>query len=131
MWFEIPASVSIGRDFQIVHRGFGVVIHPQTTLGNHVRIYPGVVIGRFDADRVPAATSTFQGVVIGDDVVIYPGAKIVGGPGITTIAPGSVIGPNAVVVGGTDRPGTWVGIPAKHVADGIGSIDTAEPPGKR
>ena len=39
---EIPRSVEIGENFYLVHGGFGVVIHPNTIIGDDVRIYPGV-----------------------------------------------------------------------------------------
>jgi serine acetyltransferase len=35
---EIPLSVEIGENFEIAHGGFGVVVHPWTTIGNLVKI---------------------------------------------------------------------------------------------
>lgn len=100
---EIPSSVEIGDDFYLVHRGFGVVIHPQTEIGSRVRVYPGVVIGRRDAHR-PAAGSKMERIVIEDDVVLLPGAKVLGGPGVTIIGRGTVVGANALVARST-QPG--------------------------
>lgn len=116
LWgLEIPNSVQLGVDTRVTHHGFGVVIHPSTTIGDRVTIFPGVVIGRYDAVQVDARDSDFVGIDIGDDVIIYPGAKIIGGPGMTRVASGSILGPNSVLLGGTDRAGTWVGVPARLV----------------
>src|SRR3990172_2907550 len=72
---EIPCSVIIGENFELAHGGFGVVIHPRTTIGNRVKIYPGVTLGRADI-HLPMQQSAFQGIVIGDDAILSPGAKI-------------------------------------------------------
>ena len=45
---EIPRSVAIGEDFTLVHGGYGVVIHCDSVIGDRVKIYPGVVLGRAD-----------------------------------------------------------------------------------
>ena len=58
---EIPLSVRIGRDLELAHGGFGVVIHPRTTIGDRVKIYPGVGLGRADI-HLPAAQSAFEGI---------------------------------------------------------------------
>jgi len=111
---EIPRSVCIGNDLELAHGGFGVVIHPHTTIGNHVKIYPGAGTGRSDIYR-PSNESQFQGVVIGDDVILSPGCKILGKEGVLQVARGSVIGANAVLLESTGEDEIWAGIPAKCV----------------
>jgi serine O-acetyltransferase len=111
---EIPRSVCIGNDLELAHGGFGVVIHPHTTIGNHVKIYPGVGTGRSDIYR-PSNESQFQGVAIGDDVILSPGCKILGKEGVLHVARGSVIGANAVLLESTGEDEIWAGIPAKCV----------------
>ena len=59
--------------------------------------------------------SQFQGVVIGDDVILSPGCKILGKEGVLQVARGSVIGANAVLLESTGEDEIWAGIPAKCV----------------
>jgi serine O-acetyltransferase len=44
---EIPRSVPIGENFELVHGGFGVVIHSKSVIGKNVKIYPGVTLGGY------------------------------------------------------------------------------------
>jgi serine O-acetyltransferase len=111
---EIPLSVSIGPGFELAHGGFGVVIHSRTQIGARVKIYPGVTIGRADIYR-PISQSQFQGIVIEDDVILGPGAKILGKEGILRIRCGSVVGANAVLLDSTKDGEIWVGVPARHI----------------
>lgn len=46
---SVPAEVRIGNGLQLVHYGFGTVIYPEVTIGDRVRIYQQVTIGRKDA----------------------------------------------------------------------------------
>ena len=106
---EVPRSVEIGADCLLVHGGFGVVIHPHTRIGSRVKIYPGVTLGRADIHR-PAAESDFEGFVIADDVILAPGAKVLGKSGLFHLGRGAVVGANAVLL---DQPGEmeiWAGI---------------------
>ena len=111
---EIPPSVTIGSDFELAHGGFGVVIHPNTTIGNRVKIYPGVGVGRADIYR-PIEQSSFRGVIIEDDVILSPGAKIVGKDGWLRVRRGAVIGANAVLLESTGEDEIWAGVPARRV----------------
>lgn len=111
---EIPCSVRIGEGFELAHGGFGVVIHSKTTIGNRVKIYPGAGTGRADIYQ-PSSQSKFEGIVIEDDVIISPGAKILCKEGILRVARGSVIGANAVLLESTGEGEMWVGIPARCV----------------
>jgi serine O-acetyltransferase len=111
---EIPRPVKIGVDFELVHGGFGVVIHPSSTIGNHVKIYPGVTLGRADIFR-PATQSRFEGIEIQDDAILCPGAKILCKEGVLQVGRGSVIGANAVLLESTGVNEIWAGMPAKCV----------------
>jgi len=111
---EIPRSVIIGSDFYLVHGGFGVVIHPHTTLGDRVKVYPGVTTGRADI-HLSAGQSDFEGIVIEDDVILSPGAKILCKAGVLRVRTGTVVGANAVLLQSTGERETWAGIPAKMV----------------
>lgn len=111
---EIPRPVVVGDQLELAHGGFGVVIHPNTTIGNRVKIYPGVTLGRADIYR-PAAQSKFVGIVVEDDSILCPGAKILCKEGVLTVGRGSVVGANAVLLESTGEYEIWAGIPAKCV----------------
>lgn len=90
---DIHPGARIGRSFFIDH-GTGVVIGATCVIGARVRIYQGVTLG---ARSFPVGEdgSLVKGLarhpIIGDDVVIYGGACILGR---VTIGAGSVIGGN-------------------------------------
>jgi serine O-acetyltransferase len=109
---EVPAQVEVGPGLRILHRGFGTVIHPSTRIGSHVTIYHGVTIGRSDV-WVARAQSRMQGVVIEDEVILCPGAKILCKEGVLTIGRGTIVGANAVLTRSTGADEVWAGIPAR------------------
>jgi serine O-acetyltransferase len=111
---EIPRSVKIGRDFLLEHGGFGVVVHPATIIGDRVKMYPGVTLGRADVYR-PAEESGFERIVVEDDVLLGPGAKVLGKQGELTLGRGTVIGANAVVLQSTNEGEIWAGSPASCI----------------
>lgn len=111
---EIPRSVEIGENFEIAHGGFGVVVHPWTTIGNRVKMYPGVSIGRADIYKT-IEKSYFEGVLIDDDVILSSGAKVLGRHGKLHVRKGAVIGANAVLLESTGENEIWAGIPARLI----------------
>ena len=91
---DIHPGAQIGSSFFIDH-GTGVVIGETTQVGDQVTLYQGVTLGALNFPR------DLQGQIIrgqkrhptiGDRVVIYSGATILGGT--TVIGAGSVIGGN-------------------------------------
>jgi serine O-acetyltransferase len=111
---EIPRPVRIGRDFLLLHGGFGVVIHPSTIIGDRVRIYPGVTLGRADVQR-PIEKSAFRGFEVGDDVILSSGAKVLCKEGVLHIGRGTIVAANAVLLESTGEGEVWAGIPARCV----------------
>jgi len=111
---EIPREVPVGEGFEMAHGGFGVVIHSRAEIGKRVKIYPGVTIGRADIYR-PAGNSLFVGVVIEDDVILCPGAKVLCKEGVLRVRRGSVIGANAVLLESTGEEEIWAGVPARCI----------------
>lgn len=113
---EIPRSVEIGAGFYLVHGGFGVVVHPKTKIGNGVKIYPGVSLGRADMYK-PMSESKFEGIVVEDDVELSPGAKVLCKSGVLRIARGTVVGANAVLLESTEAGEIWAGVPARRIGE--------------
>ncbi len=111
---EIPRSVLIAAEFELVHGGFGVVIHPNTVIGKRVKIYPGVTLGRADIYQ-PVHQSMFRGISIEDDVILSPGSKVLCKEGTLTIRKGTILGANAVLLESTGEMEIWAGIPARRI----------------
>ena len=91
---DIHPGATIGQYFFIDH-GTGVVIGETTVIGDHVKIYQGVTLGAKSFSLGPDG-NPIKGVdrhpKIGNNVVIYSGATILGGD--THIGDNSVIGGN-------------------------------------
>ncbi|MEX0928175.1 MAG: serine O-acetyltransferase EpsC [Balneolales bacterium] len=86
---EIHPGAQIGTNFCIDH-GTGVVIGETTRIGDYVKLYQGVTLGAMSVRKEDAATKRHPD--IGDNVVIYAGASILGGN--TVVGHDSVIGGN-------------------------------------
>lgn len=86
---DIHPGAVIGHFFCIDH-GTGVVIGETTIIGDHVKIYQGVTLGALSVDKKDALTKRHP--TIGDNVVLYAGATILGGN--THIGHDSIIGGN-------------------------------------
>lgn len=113
---EVPAAVKIGRGFQLLHRGFGAVLHPNTVIGDNVRIFHGVTLGRGDP-WVPMEHSKMEGFEIGDGAVLCAGSKLICKEGTLRVGPGTVIAANAVLLQSTGDDEVWGGVPARKLAD--------------
>lgn len=91
---DIHPGATIGEYFFIDH-GTGVVIGETARIGDHVKIYQGVTIGAksFEMDdEGNIIKGTKRHPNIGNNVVIYAGATILGGE--TTIGDNCIIGGN-------------------------------------
>ena len=103
--FTVPQGV-FGPGLSIAHPG-SVTVNHTARVGQNCRIHEGVCIG--------ATSGGAQAAVIGDNVFIGSGAKIIGP---VTIASDVAIGAGAVVVRSITEPGTtWAGVPARKVSD--------------
>lgn len=91
---DIHPGSTIGHHFFIDH-GTGVVIGETAVIGNHVKIYQGVTIGA-KSFKTDEEGNIVKGIKrhpnIGNNVVIYSGATILGGD--TTVGDNCVIGGN-------------------------------------
>lgn len=91
---EIHPGARIGESFFIDHGG-GVVIGETTLIGARVRIYQSVTLGARSVKTDEAGLPHRLGKrhpTIEDDVVLYPGATILGGD--TVVGRGAIIGGN-------------------------------------
>ena len=95
---DIHPGATIGEYFFIDH-GTGIVVGETTVIGNHVKLYQGVTLGAksFELDE---HGNPVKGIKrhpdIGDNVVIYANATILGGD--TVIGDRCVIGGNSWLI---------------------------------
>ena len=100
--FSIPVN-SIGPGLALPHYG-SITVNNGTKIGKNCRILPCVTIG-----------TTNKAAIIGDNVFIGSGAKIIGD---VIVADGVCIAANAVVVKSIHEAGTtWGGIPCKKISN--------------
>lgn len=100
----IGAGAKFDQGFVIMHP-VGVVINSKVSGGKNIIIESGVVIG----------DEKGQAPVLGSNIFIGAGAKIIGG---ISIGDNVKIGANAVVVKNVPNNATAVGIPAKVIQKG-------------
>ncbi|MES2522409.1 MAG: serine O-acetyltransferase EpsC [Gemmatimonadota bacterium] len=91
---DIHPGATIGHSFAIDH-GTGLVIGETSVIGDRVRVYQGVTLGALAVSKRLAHTKRHP--TIGNDVVIYANATILGGN--TTVGDGSIIGGNVWMTG--------------------------------
>jgi serine O-acetyltransferase len=98
---EIYYSAEIGKGIKINH-GLGTVVGARTKIGENVLLHHGVTFGD-KAGKRP---------VVKDHVIIYAGAKILGG---ITIGNNAVIGANCVCFIDVPEGAVAAGIPARII----------------
>ena len=86
---DIHPGATIGRSFCIDH-GTGIVVGETALIGDQVKLYQGVTLGALSVEKSAAGTKRHP--TIGDGVVIYANATVLGGE--TVIGHDSVIGGN-------------------------------------
>ncbi|MFO7533766.1 MAG: serine O-acetyltransferase [Candidatus Limnocylindrales bacterium] len=86
---DIHPGATIGRSLCIDH-GTGIVIGETAVIGDDVKLYQGVTLGALSVSK--AAAGTKRHPTIGDRVVIYANATVLGGD--TTIGADSIVGGN-------------------------------------
>jgi len=105
----LPAECSIGARTRFHHHGWCVLVHPSVEIGDDCNIYNQVVIGGgHDGPDGPPIR-----IIIGNNVNISAGAKVLCKSGTLTIGDGSTIGANAVVLSDVPPNSLAVGMPAR------------------
>lgn len=119
---NIPFEVEIGPGFYIGHFG-GIVVYPLCKIGRNCNLSHGVTLGKTNR----GGNKGFP--IIGDNVYIGPGAKIIGNVKIGNYA---AIGANCVVTKDVSEYGVVIGIPGKMISmDGSeGYINNTDYEGK-
>lgn len=102
---QLPLSVNVGAGLVFSHYSC-IIINGSTTIGDNCTIFQGVTIGSVRGAKggVP---------VIGDNVVISSGAKIIGN---VRVGNNVMIGAGAVVVSDIPDNAVAVGVPAKVIS---------------
>ena len=102
---EMHESTQIGKGFHIAHHGC-MIVHTAAVLGDNVSISQGVTIGQTIRNGEVCLP------VIGNNVYIAPGAKIIGG---VHVGDHATIGANAVVTHDVPDGAVVGGIPARVI----------------
>ena len=104
---EVARQTRIGPGLYFPHTG-GIVIGADE-IGRNATIYHGVTLGATSIDM--AFTPSLR-PVLGDDVVIGSGAKVLGG---VRLGNGAIVAANAVVVRDVAEGATVGGVPARAI----------------
>lgn len=103
---QLPMGTNVGPGLRFFHYNC-IVIAQTSIIGRNASIHQGVTIGRvFNGKRAGVPT-------IGDNVVVFAGAKIVGK---VSVCDNAVIGANAVVTSDIPENAVAAGIPAKVIS---------------
>lgn len=103
---SIPYQTSIDKGFYIGHFG-GIVINRKTIIGKNCNISHGVTLGQSNRGEKQGTP------ILGDNIYIGPGAKIVGR---CIIGDNVAIGANSVVTKDIPDNAVVVGIPGKIIS---------------
>ncbi len=104
---ELNQRTEIGYGLRLPHKG-GIIIHPGVKIGNNCEIMQGVTIGN------NIMKSRDDVAVIGDEVLLCSGAKIIGNVKIGNTV---IVGANAVVTHDVEDHIIVGGVPARPIGD--------------
>lgn len=106
----------IGSNLVLAHWANGLVVHNSTLIGDNVRIYQGVTIGRAD---VHVNKHRKIKIEIHGGAILCSGAKILCTGDDLIVGKNSVIGANAVLFNSTGENEIWAGIPAQKIGNRV------------
>ena len=112
---SVPGSCTLKQGVTFAYGGIGVVIHARAVVGRNCMIGQGVTIG--------GKSGWWEVPVIGDDVEISAGARILGP---VRIGNNVIIGANAVVVKDVPDGCVVAGVPARIIRENMNVADRAE-----
>lgn len=108
---QIHFKAKIGKIFIIAH-GFGVVIGYGAVIGDNVVIFNDVTIGAKRPYKSRDISDDEEFPCIGNNVVIYAGAKLIG---CVNVGDNAIIGANSVVLKDIPADATVCGAPAEII----------------
>jgi len=114
---ELYYSTEIGPGLNVMH-GVGVVVGPRYRIGRNFIINHGATVGQSGAHEP-------ESVIIGDNVRIFAGAKVIGG---VRIGDNVHIGANAVLIDDAESNSVYLGVPARKVRDLYHDFDVVPSP---
>ncbi len=91
----------VGPGLRLPHYGT-IAINGDSTIGRNCQVLPDVVLGGNDRGAP----------VIGDDVFVGPGVKVIGD---VTVGSGATLAAGAVVTRDVPQGETWGGVPARRL----------------
>lgn len=104
---QIPIGTHVDEGLKFFHYGC-IIIAQSAKIGKNASIHQGVTIGRVFAGH-------YAGVpTIGDNVVIFAGAKVLGN---VVVGDNAVIGANSVVTKDVPANAVVAGVPAKVISE--------------
>lgn len=103
---SVSHKVKIGSGLYFGHFG-GIIIHPRSIIGKNCNIQQGVTLGEVNRGENKGTP------IIGDNVYIGPGAKIIGA---VKVGNNVAIGSNCVVTKDVEDNGVVVGVPGKVIS---------------
>lgn len=107
---ELNRETKIGKDLHLIHSG-NIMISPKAVIGDRCGIMHEVTIGTNSLPGVKLGSDEQRGSpVIGNDVFIGAGAKVLGG---ITIGDGAIIGANSLVTVNVPPNCIAIGVPAR------------------
>jgi len=110
---EIHPGAKIGRNLFIDH-GMGVVIGESSIIGDNVTLYHGVTLGGISpAENSEDQRNSKRHPTLLNNVIVGSGAQVLGP---ITVAEGSRIGANTVILKDVPANATMVGNPAKNIS---------------
>lgn len=104
---EIPLGTKIGPGFIIKHFS-GIAINGNAIIGRNFTLFHNVTIAMEFAGRKKGYPQ------IGDNVIVYPGCRIIGN---IKIGNNVVVGANSVVINDVPDNCIVAGVPAKIISD--------------
>ena len=110
----LPRTVKLGKGVIFPHNSVGTVIHPYTIIGDNVKIYQNVTIGRADVYN-DIDSSKFEKIIIKNNAILCAGSKILCKKGTLVVEEKSIVAANAVLIQSTGVKEIWGGIPAKRI----------------